>query len=261
LDATEVVGLKTNRDFLRAIAGHPAFMAADLDTGFIGRYEADLFAAPEMDRDEMLVLASLYVLARQGLDTATRAATSNDPASPWNLTNGWRMNDANHFDLLFDTGSEEVAVHVVQGRDGYAFDTGSGLVVAEARLAADDTLIARIDGRQVRASVAATGDSLTLFVRGVAERLTLVDPARPDDASAIATGSLTAPMPGKVIAVQVGVGDRVGAGDALVVMEAMKMEHTIRAPEAGTVAEIFFAAGDQVEDGAVLLALSDGDGK
>ncbi len=259
LDATEVVGLKTNRDFLRAIAGHPAFMDADLDTGFIGRYEADLFANPDTDRGEMLVLASLYVLARQALDTARRAAASNDPASPWNLTNGWRMNDANHFDLLFEIGGEEVTVGVVQGRDGYAFDTGSGLVAAEGRLAGNDVLVARIGGRQVRASIAATGDTLTLFVRGVAQRLTLVDPARTDDASAALTGGLTAPMPGKVIAVEVGVGDRVDAGDALMVMEAMKMEHTIRAPEAGTVDEIFFAAGDQVEDGAVLLALSGGD--
>jgi 3-methylcrotonyl-CoA carboxylase alpha subunit len=260
LDATEVAGLKTNRDFLRAIAWNPAFARAELDTGFIARHEAALFAEPALNLDEALSLAALYVLLSRKAETDRRAALSADPYSPWNLATGWRLNDRKRLTFEFRMGEDTERVEVAYGDHGYRMTTMTSALDVSGSLADDGRLEAVIGGTRMTAGVADENDALTLFIRGEAVRLSLVDPAHAGEEDGVSEGGLAAPMPGKIIAVHVAAGDAVEAGQALVVMEAMKMEHTIRAPQAGTVRDVFFAAGDQVPDGAELLALAKGEG-
>ncbi|MET0184842.1 MAG: biotin/lipoyl-containing protein, partial [Achromobacter sp.] len=118
------------------------------------------------------------------------------------------------------------------------------------------TVHAHLPDRRVRGTVIWQGERGVVFREGNTTALTWRDPlAHADDDAGDHAGSLTAPMPGKIIAVHVAAGDTVERGQALLVMEAMKMEHTITAPEAGQVGEVFFGIGDQVTDGAVLLAI------
>jgi 3-methylcrotonyl-CoA carboxylase alpha subunit len=130
---------------------------------------------------------------------------------------------------------------------------GGRLEVRGERSGTDD-LVADIGGARLRATVVRSGDELVVMTHGRGHRLTLHDP----DAAAerdVAGGSLTAPMPGRVIAVMVAPGAAVKKGAPLLVLEAMKMEHTVTSPRDGTVAEIHFAAGALVSEGAQLLAL------
>ncbi|MEQ9325853.1 MAG: acetyl/propionyl/methylcrotonyl-CoA carboxylase subunit alpha [Rhodospirillales bacterium] len=260
LDATEVAGLRTNRDFLRAIAYHPAFAAAELDTGFIARHETALFAEPALDLDEALALASLHVLLTRKAETERRAAASADPYSPWNMATGWRLNDRKRMALEFRMGDDIERVEVAYGDQGYRMTTLTSALDISGSLTGDGRIEAVIGGTRICAGMAEDAGVLTLFIRGEAIRLALIDPAHAGEEEGVSEGGLVAPMPGKIIAVHVAAGEAVEAGQALVVMEAMKMEHTIRAPEAGLVREVFFTAGDQVPDGAELLALAKGEG-
>jgi 3-methylcrotonyl-CoA carboxylase alpha subunit len=260
LDATEVAGLKTNRDFLRAIARHPAFARAELDTGFIARHEKSLFAEPAHNLDEALALAALHVMLTRQAEAEWQAAISADPFSPWGMTDGWRLNGRGRTPLEFRLGGDPEAVTAVSEGDGYRITTQTSELFVAGDLTEDGDIDAVVNGSRIRAGVALDGAEMTLFLRGEAIALTIVDAAHADDGDAVSEGGLAAPMPGKVIAVHVAAGDAVEAGQPLVVMEAMKMEHTIRAPEAGTVRDVFFAAGDQVADGAELLALDRGEG-
>jgi 3-methylcrotonyl-CoA carboxylase alpha subunit len=131
---------------------------------------------------------------------------------------------------------------------------GVGIAAAGA-LARDGTLRATLDGVQSSARVVRQGDEVTVFDRGAEHRLSLVDPLAAASAGEAAAGKLTAPMPGRVSAVRVSPGERVARGQALIVVEAMKMEHAVTAPSAGVVGVVHDRDGDLVEEGAELLVL------
>jgi 3-methylcrotonyl-CoA carboxylase alpha subunit len=126
-----------------------------------------------------------------------------------------------------------------------------------ASLDADGALEALIDGELVRAHAFTRGNTTHLYRDGVHHVFELADPYLPEAVGSDHAGELVAPMPGRVIAVLVTQGARVAQGTALVVMEAMKMEHTVVAPAAGVVAAIHCAVGDQVREGAELLLLEE----
>ncbi|WP_029010016.1 acetyl-CoA carboxylase biotin carboxylase subunit [Azospirillum halopraeferens] len=253
LAAYEVVGVTTNVAFLGAIAGHPAFRAREIDTGFIDRYRADLVPAPAPVPARGLVLASLAVLLARG---ATAVRTAGDPWSPWRMVNGWRLNDDNHHDLRFRDSDELRAVTLHFRPEGYEVELGGAapVRVTGARYESG-ALAAVIDGVRVRATVVAQGHDLTILSDGSVWRLTLDDPsARAADAEG-GSGRLTAPMPGTVVRVLAEPGQAVERGTPLMLLEAMKMEHTITAPGRGTVRSVSYAAGDQVSEGVELLVI------
>jgi len=242
------------------VAGHEAFGKGEVHTGFIGQHEADLIPAPGKASDTALALAALAQERALAQAAQARAASSFDPYSPWHLTDGWRLNDDAHRTARFRDGDEEVALVVNYRRDGgYGIELPSGTVIdARGDLDPDGTLYAELDGRRLRATIVRHGAALVVFAHGDSHRLETVDPlAEAGDEDAVG-GQLTAPMPGKILEVLVEAGVEVDRGAPLVIMEAMKMEHTIAAPVAGTVSEIFFAAGEQVDEGAELIAFEAG---
>src|SRR4051794_23437956 len=129
-------------------------------------------------------------------------------------------------------------------------------IMARGSLAADGALAADLDGVRLAAAWVRTGDDITVFDEAGGHRLSLVDPLADTAAEESSGGRVTAPMPGKVAAVLVEPGALVERGQPLLVLEAMKMEHTICAPEAGRIAAVRYAAGEQVEDGALLVELA-----
>ncbi len=226
LRETEVVGVRTNRDFLAALAAHPSFAAGAVDTGFIARHQAEL-AAPAAPVDDAADIAALAVLLEQHAAAARAAAASADPHSPWHDTGGWWLNAP---------PASSVAV------SGVLADSGQ-------------VLIATVHGRQRRITVIRDGDVLTLLENGHCSRLPHPDGARSRAGRAVVSGGFSAPMPGRVVAVHTRPGARVKRGEVLLVLEAMKMEHAITAPADGVVSRVHFAAGDLVDEGVELLAL------
>ncbi|HSE77364.1 MAG TPA: acetyl/propionyl/methylcrotonyl-CoA carboxylase subunit alpha [Alphaproteobacteria bacterium] len=252
----EVAGLATNLTFLGNVAAHPAYAAAELDTGFIGRHRAELVPEHRPADDRTLALAALAVLLDRAAEAETAARSSHDPYSPWHMVNGWRLNDYAHHVLRFRDplapAAREVTLTAHFRRNGFVFDLpGGALAVRGDRL--DATRIAAdLGGARLEATVVRRGDELTVVQAGRAHRLILHRPLA-EAKHAGEDGRLTAPMPGKIVAVKVVRGAKVKRGAALLVLEAMKMEHTISAPTDGTVAALRYGVGEQVEEGAALI--------
>ncbi|MFT6583593.1 MAG: 3-methylcrotonyl-CoA carboxylase alpha subunit [Alphaproteobacteria bacterium] len=249
LSQTEIVGVTTNRAFLAAIAAHPAFLAAELETGFIETYIADLTPDTGAASPAVLAIAGMSELL------SMPGARPGDPSSPWDVRHGWRMNGRGDAVLNFKDGETTVACNVQFDGDAFLFDLPTGPVRAGGNLSDDGgSIFAIIDGARVTATVIKRGAERHVIMHGQSHVLRLVDPM--DDAAAGALGgSLTAPMPGSIVAVHVAAGDSVRMGQPLMAMEAMKMEHTISAPAKGVVEKVKFAVGDQVVEGDALLVL------
>jgi 3-methylcrotonyl-CoA carboxylase alpha subunit len=252
----QVVGFATNLAFLSAVCAHRAFALAHrepglLDTGLIGRYKAELLPETQPASNQVLALAVLAELIRIDAQADAVAAASGDPWSPWNARDGWRLNEDNHHTFTFKDGEREVAVTAHYRRAGYLLDLPAQSVMTRAESADGGNLVADLDGARVHASVVRSGDALTVFALGVSHRLELKEFETVADEDA--GGRLTAPMPGSVVDVLVSAGQKVDKGQPLMIIEAMKMEHTIAAPMAGVVAEVLFGRGDQVREGEQLI--------
>ena len=250
-----VVGVSNNVDFLARLVAVPSFANADLDTGLIEREHALLFPpAGEVPADVWFV-AALAELLREMRLAEKKVARAVDPHSPWRSLDGWRLNGRTERKLAFRLSDvvQEVRVKVIAG--GHELTMGSECVFARGTLGADSELQAQLGERRVRAAVVPAGERRHVFFEGRSWPLSLMDTLHVGGEGEEVEGGLRAPMPGKVIAVLVQPGATVEKGTPLLVMEAMKMEHTISAPRKGVVKEFRCAPGDQVSDGADLVDL------
>jgi 3-methylcrotonyl-CoA carboxylase alpha subunit len=257
LAGVQIGGVRTNVAFLRRIAASRAFGNAELDTGLIERNRAELLPERLPVEKAVLAAAAFAELAEEEQGARRRAAASGDPYSPWHRVDGWRLNEDSHHDFVFLDGSTE---HPVRVR---FTDTGLRLAVQgiehafEGARLADDAMSIRLDGHVFEARAVRDGDDWHVFAGGDYRRLTLKEPLpRHDDESA--GGSLAAPMPGRIIEVMARAGDSVKKGQPLLILEAMKMEHTITAPADGVIKEIHFVAGEQVLEGSELISMKSG---
>jgi 3-methylcrotonyl-CoA carboxylase alpha subunit len=255
LNATEVVGVATNRVFLQAIAAHPAFAAAELDTGFIGRYAADLLPEPEPASDRILALAVLAVL-RDEERLQVEAADPVDRFSPWGQAPGWSLNHQSYSDVILMDGEREVSVRAQYQGQSVVMDLPGGQAKGEGAYDAEGLLAARLDGVRVVTRAVRDGTHLTIFANGKERSFTLRDP-RHADVTGGEVGRLVAPMPGLVTQVLIAAGDTVAKGARLLTLEAMKMEIAISAPRDGVVARVDYVVGDLVAEGAELLKLEE----
>ncbi|MEW6163722.1 MAG: acetyl/propionyl/methylcrotonyl-CoA carboxylase subunit alpha [Pseudomonadota bacterium] len=249
-----IVGVTSNVGFLSRLVACPSFARADLDTGLIERERDFLFpaAGAEPPRDAWL-LAALAELLRDRNYGHAHAAASGDPHSPWHLRDGWRANGAATRAILLRHGSAEKRVGAAYRGAAFELELDGQASPAAGDLRDDGTLRADLDGRRLTVTVIAAAEKRHLFFDGMSFIFAAVDPFHHAGAGAGAEGGLTAPMPGKVIALLAAPGARVEKGAPLVVLEAMKMEHTLVAPAAGTVKAFCYGVGEQVADGAELL--------
>jgi 3-methylcrotonyl-CoA carboxylase alpha subunit len=268
----EVVGPTTNIAFLGRLMACRAFREADLDTALIERERSALFPGKPAPGLESLAIAGAAVLARETADTAAGASRTTalggfDPADPWSQRSGWRLNGALVRRLSFEQGEASHALAVEYARGGYTVRRGEAEAVGapegepDAVCLADVALEgARLTGlagdRAFAVSAVFVGESLHLFDAGAHHVLHYAPPLAHAGDDAGEGGRLTAPMPGKVIALLVDKGAKVRKAQPLVVMEAMKMEHTIAAPADGETTELLYAVGDQVAEGAQLIGFT-----
>jgi len=250
LEEYRISGVKTNTRFLHALADSAPFRNEELDTGFIGKHEALLFPEPRLDEHRALVLSACFFLLR----SKAEQTLPSDPYSPFARQNSWRLNSeyARPMSLI----AQDDVLHelkVLERDQGYEIRIGDSSYEVQASLQ-DDRLQATLNGHRITLHGEMHQDQLVIFYEGESFHCALHrEQFGLEDQSS--EGGLQAPMNGSVVAVMVKPGDRVKAGQTLVIMEAMKMEHAIKAPADGQVSEIFFAEGDLVSEGADLIAL------
>ena len=257
----EIAGVHTNVEFLIRTVESEAFASADLDTGLIERNQALLLPTDLAISPEALVAAAFVIASANSVGASGSSGITWSGTSPWDIRDGWRANLTARRTLALQWGEVTHQLHIDYTR--------AGLVIEHAGVAA--LAHGSVDGKQVRltwngVSIAArvaqvramlagrAHDKLYTFFQGRRFDIELHDPLIESETGEEQRGGLTAPMPGKILAVLTSVGSSVEKGTPLVVMEAMKMEHTITAPSNGRVTAILHAVGDQVAEGAALIA-------
>jgi 3-methylcrotonyl-CoA carboxylase alpha subunit len=251
-----ISGMTTNIDFLYNLANSQPFREADLDTGFIEKHHSEIFHDSDADIEKELPLAALYLVLKQQQQAGQARALSTDPSSPWFDANSWRLNEANvhSFSLAIHEQVFEVAVEQLGKAAGsrYRISCNGKTVQAQGSLEGSE-MSANLDGYLLRCSVAEHDGSYSLYTQDSALVFSPVLPDLGDVDETGAGGGLAAPMNGTMVTLLVETGAQVKADDPLLIMEAMKMEHTIRAPADGTVVEFYYQAGDLVDGGAELV--------
>ena len=247
LAQTHIVGLNTNVQFLRYVVRSPSFAQARLDTALIPREQAVLFQQEPVG----LAFAVAASIARSLLDE--RSLEASDPFS---RRDGWRVFGVAARRFAFEFHGEPSDASLTYLHDGALRlrigEQAGPLVFSETAAGID----LRFGDERHLAQVFRQGETTHVFAPHGATRILAIDLLAHAGDSQAEGGRLTAPMPGKVLSFAVKNGDKVSKGQALAVMEAMKMEHTIAAPSDGTVAELLYAPGDQVLEGAELLKLA-----
>ena len=255
LSEYRVSGLSNNISFLYNLAMSAPFRNAELDTHFIEKHHDLLFHASDEDRVQDLPLASLYLLLRMEQSTRARAGGA-DAGSPWNASNAWRLNQAAVHRGAIVLNGTEYEVPVVEAGSGekrrFLITAAGKTVLATGELEGNE-LYADIDGHRQRVVVVPQDGHFSLFSQRGAMQFSLAQPDYGEDEGHSAAGAFTAPMHGVIVRLLAEAGADVEQGQPLLIMEAMKMEHTIRAPADGQVAEYHFQAGEQVSGGEQLL--------
>lgn len=243
LGEVRIAGPATNERFLKAIIDHPEFRAGGFDTGLIAGQMTDLTPSDESPPTDLVTLAALAELSRP-------RATAD--ISPWAQSSGWRLGGGSRKRVAMRLDGECVKFELTpEGllRNGKALNATGAWTTGIA-------FHATIDGEKIAANVVRDGQDLTVFGKTQKIMLTIDDPLAVGAGAGGDGGSLFAHMPGVVVVVHVEDGAAVSAGTALLAVEAMKVEHTIRAPADGTVASVNFSVGDRVAEGAELVSFS-----
>ena len=250
LENCQVAGSVTNLEFLTALSRHDGFGKGEVDTGLIGR-DLDALVATASPSANVLALAALG-----GLDLVA-PVSGNDP---FERLSGWRQwDDATQF-VSLTYAERRIDAQVTQHGKGQFSVTHDGETVRLGVIALDGTAVrVELADRVVTADLLIEPARVSVFADGRSYSFDLIDPLAGADTDQEGGDTVVAPMPGLVQAVLTEVGTSVAKGDALLVLEAMKMEHTLTAPRDGVVAEISVTAGDQVTDGSLLLALEPAD--
>jgi 3-methylcrotonyl-CoA carboxylase alpha subunit len=247
LAACEVVGPSTNVAFLGRLVASAAFANADLDTGLIERHHDLLFPPPSTVPMPALALAIACL-------SEAAAAPAGKRHDPWAANDGWRMNGSYARTLVFNAGDAELSLTLAYQRNGWLLQRGKDEALLHSVVADGRQLSLMLDEQRVSGHVVHSGDDIHVFVDGRHWQLAWQDRLAHAGEHESEAGRLTAPMPGKIVALLVDAGASVEKGAPLLIMEAMKMEHTISAPANGKVAELLYAVGDQVAEGAQLLS-------
>jgi len=258
LSEYRVSGLCTNISFLYNLATCRPFRNAELDTHFIENHHDLLFHDTASDRVQDLPLASLYLLLRMERTTRERGGGA-DPFSPWGSSSAWRLNQpAIHTGAIIVNGKphDVPVVEIGSGdRRRFRISVGEKSVIAAGELNGNE-LYADIDGYRQRVVVVPHDGIFTLFSQKGAMQFALAQPDLGEDEGSSTRDEFAAPMHGVIVKLLTETGVEVEKDQPLLIMEAMKMEHTIRAPGKGSVTEFYFVEGEQVSGGEELLAFS-----
>jgi 3-methylcrotonyl-CoA carboxylase alpha subunit len=249
LSATLITGLNTNQEFLSRIFDHKEFIKGSVDTGFIERYESDLIPSSYGSaNDEITSLLSVWLL----MGLSYRKAFD-----PWCANDNWRMGGAFSKKVSFMNKGAKIEVNARYKDDAYTLEFDKKKLEVKFLSNNRHHLSIMLNGKTISGSVIETGYDLTVFHQGHVTPFQLSSHGGIDDEDG-GEGKIITPMPGKVIDVLVKKGDKVSKNQPLLILEAMKMEMTIRAGLSGVIEELAVSSNDQVGDGALLVFIKEG---
>jgi 3-methylcrotonyl-CoA carboxylase alpha subunit len=246
LSEFHIVGLQTNVQFLRHVVQSASFAKADLDTALIAREEAVLFKQEKL---------GLQVAAAAAVALTLSDQKNGECADPFSRTDGWRSHGPSQRRFEFEFHAERSPAQLVCLHDGSMRLDIAGASLPLAFEANGSALSLTVGGEHQSLRAYRHGEDVHVFSPRGATQITAIDLLAHAGVAQHEAGRLTAPMPGKIVSFQVKAGDKVSRGQALAVMEAMKMEHTIAAPADGVIDELLYAPGDQVPEGSELLTM------
>ncbi|MFT4581812.1 MAG: 3-methylcrotonyl-CoA carboxylase alpha subunit [Gammaproteobacteria bacterium] len=251
LRETEIAGVHTNGEFLKGILQHQDFVAGSVDTHFIESHQAQLLGGTHAPTDAVLAVAALYTVAARGKS----GSLEGTPCSPWDANNAFRVNLHLREIVHVSASGVDYPVTIEHRGERFALELPGGITECSIESLLESTIVVQFGSTRLRANVVSNGTHVDVFVGGEHYAIDIVDPLLASQIGSAAGGSLAAPMPGTVLEVFVSVGDEIPAGAPIMLIEAMKIEHTIAAPYAGIVSEIRFKAGEQITAEGVALAV------
>ena len=257
LEQTYCAGVHTNERWLSRILRTQAFLEARHSVAFLAECVGELSAARE-PRPEAVALAALAIHGRPGHAAHPRGPQARRLVSPWDVRDGFTPNLPGivGYTLSWAGRAHTVEIQFARGTPAsVTLDTHMRISLEDASWA-EDVVVARTEGERLHARYLLDDSRVHLWTAGEHYEFLLEDPRTREFSATATRAGLTTPLPGVVAAVAVEVGQQVAAGDVLMVIEAMKMEHTITAPYAGTVRVIHFARGDRVPEQSELLELT-----
>lgn len=245
LNDYKISGITTNIAFLKRLAAHQPFANAELDTGFIEHHQKSLLSSAESDDTPLLPIMALFLV----LDKRRKRL-----ASVWNQSNAWRLNQSNTQTLSITVNGNDHRLQLSDLAGRYRIDIADSAYDLTAELK-HNRLEAVIDGHKRSFTILDSNHGYCLFSDDQAMEFAVTKLDLGDINSRKSIGNFKAPMNGTIVEVLVSKGDAVKKDQALIIIEAMKMQHTIKAPSDGEVSEIFYTLGDLVDGGAELLSL------
>ena len=222
--------------------------AGELSTHFIDQHHGELLASPDRDTTALFLLGALHTL-----QTPHAATNGNDSCSPWSRLQGFRIAHHDESVLRVQIGSDAKEVNLTPSASGHAYSIGNEQGHCSVLMKGDRACFIR-DGHLSNFRLLPNRQGLDVFFHGEHAEINVVTHCHTADTHKDGR-HYSAPMNGRIVSVNVGKGDKVSEGDTLLVMEAMKMEHRIRAHGDGLIAAIDVSAGDLVSEGQVLVAL------
>jgi 3-methylcrotonyl-CoA carboxylase alpha subunit len=259
LSEYRINGVTTNIDFLYNLATSKPFIDEDIDTGFIEKNNNLIFHGNHQEIIDELPIAVLYLLLSNEQQSKLHALQSNDPNSPWHHKNAWRLNEAHAHVITLSHNNVEYTVNIEQKRQGkdkeYLINIEDKKFLCQGSIV-NESIIVNIDGHRSKAVVHSNDNVISLYRANGVFNFTHVLPDCGQHNTEDTLGSLTAPMNGTMVSVLVKKDEHVSKDQPLIIMEAMKMEHTIKAPSDGKIDEVYYLAGDMVDGGSELLAFT-----
>jgi 3-methylcrotonyl-CoA carboxylase alpha subunit len=237
LNEIEIIGVGQNLGFILHLLNAKPFVDGIVDTSYVDSLNVENFVFPEEMKHQALAIAAKNIIAGEYVDIKC-ALPLKDPYSPWGECDGWRLGE-----------NQNISVRLALG----------GNIIQVNEYASDDELFYEIDGfkvvidKNIDHKIVINGSDIVIFGLGHPVSIKAFDPLDIEGSIAFQGNPFAAPMPGKIIAINITAGDLVEAGDVLIVLEAMKMEHSIRAPSDGIIVAVHENFGNQVDEGTVLL--------
>jgi 3-methylcrotonyl-CoA carboxylase alpha subunit len=253
----EIVGPKSNIEFLERLVRHPAVIEGRIDTGYLDRHLDEFLADDEPPASDDLSAAATAVLMREEQAGRTAARGRNDAHSPWHLVDAWRLGHPGKRIVVLKRDNERYEVDAHGAAGNYELAAGTARCVVRNGSLNGDTLSAGFDDVVRRFRVRVDDHSVLLHDGERRVRFERVCAFAYTPAAQKAGDRITAPMPGRIVLVKVKDGDKVEAGEEILVIEAMKMELSLKALQATTIASLHAKAGDFVEADAVLVRFAE----
>ncbi len=252
----DIKGPKSNIEFLEKLVRHPIVVSGNITTNYLDQHLAEVLPHAELVSAHFVIAATLCALLADEKQTRQSAMRSNDPHSPWAIADGWRIGHESQRKLCFQWREQNLDIYAKGAQGNYQIDYNDKTFhVINAQLH-DVTLSFQLDAMAQRFLVHADKHSITVHDGQSRAELERIPAFYFDESKATGSGDrVVAPMPGRMVVVKAVVGDEVSEGQELAVMEAMKMELSLKSPRAGKIVGISVSAGDFVEADMLLIKL------